>query len=1276
MTATCLASFSRCVLFMLLTSAPLQAATTFDYTLPASHRPYWTSAGVFKTDGTLVRTLWRKEIQNAGSFSAAWDDLDDEGNPAPAATYELRVLHHQIDYVWDGVIGNTSADASGPTVHGNFYPIRDMAVSGAQGFYVADYNEATYDYHSFLTADPLRLTDRWLWLQDIRGPGQAGSLQKGTNNIANRSWNLTASDGAWVYIACPASTDPTVPYPRAAQHWNSHRGFVMACDATTHAQAYFTNGQLIPNGQLQRQDNGDGTYTDYEGSPYFPFPNGVYVGSQPGVSGMAVQAAGNVLAIAVEPDNKVYFLHKRTGAALGEISVPSPRRVEIGPDGDLWVCSGTSVIRYTALETAPVQAGSITNLVKPLDVAIHPTADLVMIADGGTSQQIKAFTSAGDAVWTHGLAGGQRVLGPAVQNNIFWFTTGKLSNDTTADREDTFISVQPDGSFWVGDGGNWRVLHFSPERGVQHTLAFQPHSYSCCVDEGNPQRVFSGFLEFAVDYSKPLTQGWQLVRNWAWNLSQDYHGRTTTGIRAAATLSNGRTYAMVTRWVGGAESRHVAELTAGGLRLTPATFGGNEGMGPDGTMRTYTPNAANWTQRVLGGFDSNGDPQYSASQFLASATTGPLDPAPHAGIPARRFTPVTSSGIVVSFDAADSGGSPAVPYNNFHLGGIRAGGTSWLWRASPAVTALDNRGGFEVSATSLTYAANTAVSAGRHIVYSYHGEFFRNQRQAGQFMHWWDNGLFLGQFGESNLTHDAWEGKVPGFVGNSLSPDFIRAANGEHYVFANDENGHGVQRWHLAGAQTIRELTGQVSPGGSVTLSALAPAFPSITSAFPGNGRATLTWSPVPGAQSYRVRFGIVDGGPYEQVMEVPAISATFAELANGLPHYFTVSAVTGNAEGPASAQARVFPLDTAQTVQLGGGWRTTLRPLVYKIGSAAPAQGRSAVTAQTEVIGDVSLPELFHRSGSDGQLPVIDFGKQGYVFFNYSGTGVDNANILAPFTVARPSSGWLNDNRFAFWFHIDGTAQTSDYGVKTTTSGAVNIGASNNGPTDWHCLTVALPRQSADARHSILRLSPQGQAGVQAEYDTGRQAVRSCFSDVVQFLFRGPVTLTLQKGTASVVNASIQGMFLDDVPITAALTPLETWKSNELGNTSASDTADTDGDGLKHLAEYMLGLSTSVSDTAASAIEQAFIGVGGTDYLTITFPRDPARYDVDCTVEASGDCQSWTPVAASIRGMPMCGPGYVMGDGNGPGLKRVTVRDTMSMVSGPRRFLRLKFTR
>jgi hypothetical protein len=60
-------------------SEPAKGQITFSFTLNSSAR---TSAGVFKADGTLVKTLWSGLPYDAGTHTGKWDGTDDEGKMA------------------------------------------------------------------------------------------------------------------------------------------------------------------------------------------------------------------------------------------------------------------------------------------------------------------------------------------------------------------------------------------------------------------------------------------------------------------------------------------------------------------------------------------------------------------------------------------------------------------------------------------------------------------------------------------------------------------------------------------------------------------------------------------------------------------------------------------------------------------------------------------------------------------------------------------------------------------------------------------------------------------------------------------------------------------------------------------------------------------------------------------------------------------------------------------------------------------------------------------
>ncbi|MEQ1933659.1 MAG: LamG-like jellyroll fold domain-containing protein, partial [Fimbriimonadaceae bacterium] len=140
---------------------------------------------------------------------------------------------------------------------------------------------------------------------------------------------------------------------------------------------------------------------------------------------------------------------------------------------------------------------------------------------------------------------------------------------------------------------------------------------------------------------------------------------------------------------------------------------------------------------------------------------------------------------------------------------------------------------------------------------------------------------------------------------------------------------------------------------------------------------------------------------------------------------------------------------------------------------------------------------------------------------------------------------------------------------------------------------------------------------------------------------------------------------------------PLESWKLANLGNPDASIAGDFDLDGVAALAEYTFGMSPTLSDAALLPQVSTFDYPEGRR-MRIIFPRDPAKNDITIEVQVSGDLSnpaSWTTIASSVYGSPTTGLGYMGGDGPGPGIKQVEVRDivNMSEAAPPRRFVRFR---
>jgi len=1060
--------------------------TTLSFTLD---EPCKTSAGVFATNGTLIRTLWSKVRYYApGNYSAVWNGLDDNSNQVAAGVYQIKLLQHNTEYVWDGAIGNTSTAISGPTVHSGFWPVADMAISGTNAFYISGYNEGKYDFRSFLTTNPQQVSMAWYWVYST----QFNRVSSMPGDVNDLNWLWTAADTNWVYFACSGTPNPTntsVP--------NQYPGCIVACNVSNNSPAYFTNGvQIVNNGANS------------------PLPNGIYVGTQPGLSGMAVQQNGNLLAVSVAPDNKVYLIDKRAGTAIGNFTVNSPGRLNFSPDGRLWVISGNNVICYTNLGANPSVALAIPNFSEPLDVAANPTnSNLILVADGGASQQIKAFNSVGTPLWTYGLAGGYQANGVAVTTNKFWFTDGE--------NDETYLCFAPDGSFWVGDGGNNRSLHFSASCNYIEQIMYQPVSYIASVDQNNPSRVFNQFWEFSVDYTKPLPQSWTLVNNWKVNVPTN-NISWNQGIYEVTTFTNGRTYALIdynyTNFSPFARSE-LCELVTNQLRLTglfPA-WSANRGwisLGPDGSARRTTLGAPTWYEDTLNGFDTNNNPIWNPDTLIATASAGSTDPVPRSGSFGNIRATISSNNILISFDQSIN--------NGWHLGGIKVGTTNWLWKASPAVGLMNGTGTYEIS-NGVIYAGNTLHAVDRNVIYGYHGEFFRGQGQAGQNMHFYDDGLFVGQFGEASPGHSAYEGALPGFAGNGQCPNLIKTTNGDYYLWVNDESAHGPQRWHFVNARNIREQSGSGTLGSAITLTNPVYGFPSGVVGQSGNQSAAISWLSVPGAASYNIRYSTMNGGPYCVVAgNTTNLNYVAGGLGNGQTYYFVITAIEAGVEGVPSEQVPITPFDSTQTVLCTGSMSEggQFTPIV-DISSTAPASGQPSYIGAEQYTGVLDLRELDYYGY--GNLENETVGAGGYVIHDWQGPGSSLTNILAPFTIT-DGSGWSDLSYLERQYKVSGVLGIND-GWTAIQVASTTISVSD---TNFHYLTVISPAEFNNARAFTLRLTSTNNTA--ATYTLNESPG---LSHVYQFLFRGNVTLSADASAPGGTQANVEAIFLDNASVT-----------------------------------------------------------------------------------------------------------------------------------------------
>jgi hypothetical protein len=730
-----------------------------------------TSAGVFAPDGTLVRTLWSNVAYQAGPHASTWDGLDDEGNLAADGNYSVKVVSSNVTYEWEGVIGNTSQAKTGSTVNRAAQAITGMVVVGNYAYYAVGYTEGeACSYQKF----------------DINNP----QVRLKIHEVDGQSTCYVASDGTYVYWGGP--TDATT-------------GFVAATKVADDKDVTFANGTPIVTGH--------NTYS------------GIDVTRNSIISGMAVQKLGNFLFVAHINDNLVRVLDKKTGAVVGSWSVNRPRQLALVGDNALWLIHDTNTVEKFDISASGNGVASklvLGSLPAPTALAVSPDALTIMAVDGsldnqvasGGNHQVKAYSTAnGSLRWTLGQAKGY-ASDPAVGDDKFCFINTKSFETSEYGQAQPYLAYQPDGSFWVGDVGNLRSQHFSATRSYLNQVAYLGYFYSCAVDPNAPQRVFANYLEFAVDYTRPLAPNngsWRLIKNWSMGRQAQFDDNFNR-MQCVATLGNGRTYAMLVNHT--SQRRHIVELpSTGNLRYTGIETPSNAyQLNSDGSLWNLGENnigqPAVWKKQQLTGFDGSNNPQWGPEQVVAS--TPPItatDPVTVGGVLRRNH--VTSTGVVLAF-CSDRPKGVYTRGAGYHLGGVQVGTNKWLWKTSPSTT-VDYQGDYPSDGAydignGVEYAGSFAQAIDRSIFWGYNGEFWKNA-QTNKWNHYLDNGLMVGQFGVVRRADIKSEEAPYGLASNAVTGTFVKVG-ADYYLYHCDEGFHaGIHRWRISGLNTIQEQT-------------------------------------------------------------------------------------------------------------------------------------------------------------------------------------------------------------------------------------------------------------------------------------------------------------------------------------------------------------------------------------------------------------------------------------------------------------------------------------
>ncbi len=744
------------------------AKVPFNFSLSQASK---TSAGVYKRNGNvLVRTLWNNVSYPAGTHTAYWDRVNDDGNMLTDTGYYIKVISNNVAYNWEGVVGNNSDSISGTSKIRAFDRFHSLTFAGQYGYYAVGYTEGVPSCYKF----------------DISKPNSKINILWGPYKDIDLQCDYVSTDGSNVYWA---GYDP----------YNANLSMVFTTKTSDDKEFIHSSGTSQATTYGRTYASAIDLYTTN--------PN-----AHP--SGLAVQISGDFLFVAHRALNQINVLNKTTGAQVQTLSFTAPREICVDPAGNLWVISGTNTIEKFAVNSNGTLGStllSITGITEPLAMAVSPNGSKLFILDGAASQQVKIFDNAtGSSISTFGSAGGY-INNASVNDYKFYFS------DSVTELSKPFIAFQTDSSFWLGDVGNERVQHYNASGTFLNRIMCLPHSYSTVVDRNNPNRVFNEFLEFNVDYSKPLgphNGSWTLVNNWRRGIKANYFQNDKLRIFIQLiTLSNNRTYALLDEYVNGIRKPEVVELiNNGNIRYTGIKLQdfAHDIIGQDGSLRRIIcsrniGDSGYWQVQTLNRFDGNNNPIWNSSQKIAWIPSITANDPAFSNIMAPA---VTSGGYNIIFNAEKDN-------KGYHLGAIKTGTNQYIWKTSKATKStytgpMPKDGAFDIG-NNVVYPGGDVYTMEKNIFWNHHGEFWKNS-QTNIWNHYHESGLMVSQFGVVSPEAEALEHEAfAKGAGNVFSSTLVKVGS-DYYIYHNDESVHGgVHRWKISGLNSITEQNLSIS---------------------------------------------------------------------------------------------------------------------------------------------------------------------------------------------------------------------------------------------------------------------------------------------------------------------------------------------------------------------------------------------------------------------------------------------------------------------------------
>ena len=499
---------------------------------------------------------------------------------------------------------------------------------------------------------------------------------------------------------------------------------------------------------------------------------------------------------------------------------------------------------------------------------------------------------------------------------------------------------------------------------------------------------------------------------------------------------------------------------------------------------------------------------------------------------------------------------------------------------------------------------------------------------------------------QQRTTTGGSAGSVGGTTG-LVAPYWLRLTRSGDSIAAS-QSADGVT-WTSLGSTTI-SMTNDVWVGmavcsqdnttlnqsvfSQVTVSDQVDSQVSVT---PGDGTATLTWTPAGGSVSgYRIKRASSAGGPFTAVVSrTPGTAYVDTSLNNGTVYYYVVSSLVGDTETAESSVVSVMPSASPALISRASGGTATANAEKATETAAMAFDGLTSTKWYTDI--NASTGWIQYKFGSGLAWKITRYQ-------------VTSANDVAQ----RDPKNWQfqGSNDGVTWTTLD-TRTNETFASRLLTK---TYDFANSTPYRWYRLNITANNGGSGYPIQISELSLLSAAvdagdktppvmtvpsdmSVNAPADTG---IAVNFNATATDVVSGDVTVTSLPASGSLFPAGptlVTCSATDGLGNTATgaftvtvNTPVMAWRQENFGTSvndgEAADTADPDGDGWTNQQEYVSGTDPK-SRTSLLKFSQVN-AVGGDTQLSFATVAGKS-YRLECSDNLAPD--SWMIVQDNISG-------------------------------------------